>query len=222
MQYLFLSLFFIAVVVDLADAWRGIKNRDRAKPFLLLFLTCYYVSVVIGRHQPVMITLLLALILSWIGDICLMQQGDRWFMVGGTSFLCAHIFFILTYALHISYAGMPWAVIALAAVLFLIITLFVTGRCRREAPAVMTLAALLYLLANSAMNTFALMQLFTNRNPAVYAAFAGALLFLVSDSVLFLCRYDPQWRTLSKRDFVVMLTYIAAQFLIVTGVLGIA
>ena len=78
----------------------------------------------------------------------------------------------------------------------------------------------LYLLANSAMNLFALMQLFTQKNVWGLIAFLGALLFFVSDCTLFLVRYHKNRLLIFKRHFTVMLTYLLGELLIVIGVLG--
>ena len=72
-----------------------------------------------------------------------------------------------------------------------------------------------YLLANSAMNCFALYQLVSLPCLATAVTFIGAVLFFISDSTLFYVRFKKDGRL--KTHFIVMLTYILAEFLIVEG-----
>ena len=76
-----------------------------------------------------------------------------------------------------------------------------------------------YLLCNSTMNIFALMQLFSSRNAGALTAYIGAVLFYISDCTLFLVRYHENKELIFRKHFTVMLTYLLGEFLITYGIL---
>ena len=76
-----------------------------------------------------------------------------------------------------------------------------------------------YMLCNSTMNLFALIQLWQNRSSGALIAFLGALLFFASDCCLFLVRYYKKPEVVFRKHFLVMLLYLLGEFLIILGVL---
>ncbi len=218
MATVFLVLFLIFSAIHLYDSWHdNAKNRARTKPFLLLFLVLYYVT----SADKLAVFLLLALVTSWLGDILLIPEGHGWFTAGGISFLLSHIFFILAYTEHIRYTGTPWGIVIPVALLYYVVSVFIIHKVRPTTPKPMVVPMCLYLIANSTMNVFALIQFCTHRGGASLTALIGALLFFVSDCTLFLVRYYKKNSDLIfKKHFTVMLTYLAGEFLIVLGMLG--
>lgn len=77
----------------------------------------------------------------------------------------------------------------------------------------------IYLLANSAMNVFALMQLLSTGTLGAVIAYIGAVLFFASDCSLFLVRYYKPRKIVYKDHFTVMLTYILGELLITQGII---
>ena len=218
MATVFLVLFLIFSAIHLYDSWNDHPaRRAKTKPFLLLFLILYYVT----KADPVALFLLLALVTSWLGDILLIPKGHGWFTAGGISFLFSHIFFILAYTAHIRYDGTPWIVVIPVALLYYAVSVLIIHKVRPTTPKAMVIPMCLYLIANSTMNVFALIQFFTHRSGAALTAYIGALLFFVSDCTLFLVRYYKKNPDLIfKKHFTVMLTYLAGEFLIVLGMLA--
>ena len=214
-----LLLFLILSLIHLYDSYRDdSRARARTKPFLLLFLILFYLL----STKHLQLFLLLALIASWLGDVLLIPKGHGWFTAGGISFLFGHIFFILTYMQNIDYAAVPWLVVVPTALVYFVISFFIIRAVTPTTPRAMVPPMYLYLLANSTMNAFALMQLFTHRSASAWIAFGGALLFFVSDCTLFLVRYYKKNPNLIfRRHFTVMLTYLAGEYLIVAGILGL-
>ena len=68
------------------------------------------------------------------------------------------------------------------------------------------------------MNLLALMQLMTTRHPGAVVAYAGAVLFFLSDCILFLVRYHRNPDFVPKHHFPVMLCYLSGEFLITLGI----
>ncbi len=216
----FLILFLVFSGIHLYDSWRDDADaRKKTKPFLLIFLVLFYVTAAKGKGdiQPY---LLWALITSWLGDVLLIPKGHVWFTAGGVSFGASHILFILLYSHNIEFAGTPWWLIIPIAILYFGIAFAIIKAVTPTTPKIMVGPMYVYLLANSTMNVFALMQLISNLSAGSIVAYIGALLFFISDCTLFLVRYYKKNENLIfHKHFTVMLTYLAGELLIVLGML---
>ena len=216
MKYLFLFLFFLFSTIHLVHSWQDdSKKRAMTKPFLLLSLAAYYAFAA----KTLSIVLLLALLTSWLGDVLLIRKGHKWFILGGISFLASHVLFVCVFTPTIQWSTVPWVLIALLAVAYYGISLKVMLAVQKSTPKLMLVPMFLYLLANSTMNLFGLMRLLTMQTAGSIVAFAGAVLFFISDCTLFLVRYYPKTDAVFKRHFPVMLTYLTGEFLITLGML---
>ena len=216
MKHLFLILFFLVSIIHLVHSWQD-DSRKRAltKPFLLLSLAAYYAFAA----ESISLILLSALLTSWLGDVLLIRKGHKWFIFGGISFLASHVLFVYVFAPAIRWTAVPWALIALLAVVYYGFSLKIMLAVQKTTPKMMLVPMYLYLLANSTMNLFALMRLFTLQTPGSIVSFIGAVLFFISDCTLFLVRYYPKTDAVFKRHFPVMLTYLGGEFLITLGML---
>lgn len=216
MKYLFLILFFLVSIIHLVHSWQDdSKKRAMTKPFLLLFLAAFYAFAA----ESVSLILLSALLTSWLGDVLLIRKGHKWFIFGGISFLASHVLFVYVFTPAIRWTAVPWVLIALLAVVYYGFSLKIMLAVQKTTPKMMVVPMYLYLLANSTMNLFALMRLFTLRTPGSIVSFIGAVLFFISDCTLFLVRYYPKTDAVFKRHFPVMLTYLGGEFLITLGML---
>ena len=106
---------------------------------------------------------------------------------------------------------------AIEALLYAAAAGTVMFRARKEAPPLMFVPMLLYLLCNGTMNLFSLARLCAAPSGLSLIACCGALLFFVSDCTLFLMRYDPKRGEFFKPGFLVMLTYELGVLLIAMG-----
>lgn len=216
MNIVFLILFFLFSVIHLYHSWKDdSKHRAYTKPFLLIFLLLYYLT----SSQNLTIPLIIALFTSWLGDVLLIPKGHKWFAMGGISFMLCHFFFILVYINRIELSRVSWLVVIPVAILYFGIALKIIFSIRDNTPKIMVFPMYFYLIANSTMNVFALMQLFSVRSAGAATAFIGAVLFYISDCTLFLVRYHKNKDLIFKKHFTVMLTYLAGEFLITLGVL---
>ena len=213
---LFLVLFLLVSVLHLAESWKN-HTRGRAvkKPFLLILLACYYMT---AAEKPSYL-MLGALLTSWLGDVLLIFRGHGWFVVGGTSFTISHILLMTVYFSFIDFKEVSWLLILLMFLLYLGISFYVMKKIRESTPKILFLPMWGYLLVNGIMNLFALMVLCTYRNFGAVVLYVGAVLFFTSDCVLFLVRYHKNKDLIYKKHFMVMLTYLGAEFLITLGVL---
>lgn len=208
-----LVLLAIASVLHLFS-----KKLDRkiTKPFLLLLILGYYLTSV---EKPSVI-LIAALLTSWLGDVLLMPRGDGWFTAGGISFMISHFLFIAVYTNKIDYSAVKWAIVIPMALVYITVAAVIIKLVKPTTPKIMVAPMYIYLLANSSMNIFALMQLMSNLNIAGITAYAGAVLFFISDCTLFMVRYYKNGYF--KSHFWVMLTYILGELMITQGVIMLA
>lgn len=214
MKNVFLAVFFLAAGVHLyASLRRDKKLRNLSKPVLLLALLGFYLSAA-GAPDALIV---LALLLSWLGDVLLIPKGTKWFTAGGVAFMFSHAFFIAGYCRDVDFARIPALLIALLAVFFAALVALIFKKLRPHLPKALFYPMFLYLLLNGAMNCFAIFRAVCRADaPGVLTAL-GAALFFVSDATLFFVRFDKDSRV--KTHFPVMLTYLLGELLIVQGLL---
>ena len=216
MRYVFLTLYILCAGIHLYHSWKDdAKKRRLTKPFLLLLLAGFYAV----SARDISWFLLFALLTSWLGDVLLMPRGHKWFLIGGVSFLASHFLFIAVYITDLQPESVPWALLAVLAPIYIGVSLAIIRAVRPTTPKLMVLPMYLYLLANSTMNLFALSRLFAMRTPGSIVAYAGALLFFLSDCILFLVRYYRKPEVIFKKHFSVMLAYLTGELLITLGML---
>ena len=138
-------------------------------------------------------------------------------LIGG--FMFSHLFFVLLYRQQILSQRLNFLLILPLAAAYYGFSLFIIRRIRDNTPKAMVVPMYFYLLCNSTMNIFAMMQLLSRPSLAAAAAYVGALLFYASDCCLFLVRYGRKPEIIFKKHFTVMLTYLLGELLIVVGIL---
>uniref|UniRef100_A0AAU3HTB0 Lysoplasmalogenase n=1 Tax=Streptomyces sp. NBC_01393 TaxID=2903851 RepID=A0AAU3HTB0_9ACTN len=194
-----LVCFALAAAVDLASLLAGADPGHRIAKALLMPLLAAYAG---ARGAPRL--LLAALLLGWCGDLALLSDADPAFLVGMASFAAGHVCYLVLFrrTARVRDARLVGAyVTALAA----LVVLLWPGL-----PAGLRVPVAGYSLLLTAMAYGA-----TRLGPP--AALGGAL-FMLSDTLIATGVAD--WPQLPKAAFWIMLTYIAAQFLLVRGVLG--
>lgn len=164
-----------------------------------------------------------ALFFSWIGDLCLMFPNniklplstEMLFVVGLSSFLIGHINYIVYYAQDIisynsslirnkTYALTPFL---LFIILFFLILFPVLG--------VLKIPVLCYGIILMSMVIMAFNRKGFVSNASFYFVFIGAFIFFISDSCIAINKF---YKPFDLSIYIIMITYIAAQALIVYGV----
>ena len=207
MKNLYLALFVLFSISQLVACLRE-NRRWRAvnKPFLLLTLLLWYCAAA-ARINPLLVA---GLALSMLGDVLLIFQGL--FKLGGASFFGAHLCYIAAFWQNIALRQPFWLLAVLAYVLFVCLILHaVRGGMKKK----MFALTIVYMTAVSAMSFSALLQLVSIEGAAA-VVFVGSLLFVASDSMIALREFRRDI-PLPKPHFLVMATYIPAQFLIALG-----
>lgn len=191
-----LIAFFAACAIDLAGVLAGLPLAHLvAKPLLMPLLAGYAAA----RRGPRL--LIAALLCGWGGDALLLAGSGTAFLIGMGSFAAGHVCYLFLFGKR---RGSLLTALLYAAVLATFVTVIWDGL-----PSGLRLPLTCYSLLLTAMAC---------RSGVLgrYAA-AGGALFLLSDALIATGIAGlPQ---LPAPDFLVMLTYVAAQFLLVIGVL---
>ncbi len=209
LRILSFAAFFICSVADLISCAKGNARGERiAKPFLMPLLLCYYVL-----SAPVPNPLLIAaLVCGFLGDTFLLGSGAR-FLCGLASFLAGHLFYAAAFLQPLVLGAVPaaiWAAVPVYAG-------FAFAACRRLLPSVqkkLRPAIVTYMVCLLAMSFAALLRCGYASGAAFWMPFSGSLLFVASDTMLAFQIFQK------KSGSGVMITYLLAQFLIVSGFLA--
>jgi len=215
MKYVFLILFIISSLVHLYGSYKdNVIIRNYSKSLILIGLIGFYVYSV----EEINLLLVFALFFSWLGDVLLIPKGVKWFTAGGISFMISHFLFITVYYPHINFNNVNWIIVVIAFIIYFYFVNKVFKMLKPYLPKGLFIPMYIYLLINMANNLFAWMMFMSNMTIGSILVLIGAISFFISDSCLFLVRFHVQ-EIVPKRHFIVMLTYIIAEYLIVYGLM---
>ena len=161
--------------------------------------------------------LLVALLFSWIGDVILLfaNIAEIYFILGLVSFLISHIFYCVIFNKQTKTIKSNKAFLLIGSV---VILTYLIGMLSALLPTLgdLKIPVIVYASIISLMLFFAFSGLLTWKKNGNQYVFIGAVVFVLSDSILAVNKfYNP----IQKSSFIIMLTYLVAQYLIVTGIL---
>ena len=165
-----------------------------------------------ARHPPSARWLLLGLVCSLIGDVCLLT--DRAFIPGLVAFLCAHLAFIALLR-----RDRPWARTASgwAGMVVGMACGMVYAYLRQHGlPSAMHLPVGAYVFVIGAMAVQALARAAKLRTPGAWCVAVGAVSFMASDSILAINKFVAP---VPASALWILGSYYVAQWLIVHGML---
>jgi len=206
-------MFGVCAVLDWWALWRGQRVVEKiAKPGAMLAL----IGVVIasrGLGDTSIRLLLLALVLCLAGDVLLLGEGDGRFLAGLSAFLLGHLAYAVLF-LHLGLASGWWAVAAGAGLLGLLSfgVRIIRAAFGTEGPA----GAGLGVGVTAYIAVICVMAVLGWWTGNVWLG-VGASVFVVSDTIL---GWNKFVRALPWGPVAVMVTYLAAQALLVIGVLA--
>ena len=211
----FALVFSCIVILELVSNYNVAlsKLHFAVKPMIVLSLIgfVYWQSKTLQSSRRSL--LLLALICSLLGDILLMfnAQNPQFFIFGLIAFLVAHIMYILLFVKdrNSSKNILPFVIILLiyASALFYLL---------KNGLGNMLIPVIIYMLVILTMATTAILRKDNVSKQSYFLVFMGALLFMLSDSLLALNMF---YKPIPLANFAIMITYALAQFLIVIGIL---
>ena len=180
-----------------------------AKPLLMITLLLYFLSE--SRGYPAWRWLVVAaLVFSWAGDVFLIW--NNMFIFGLIAFLIAHVFYIIAYHRTGAASGelKPLDVIKFLLLGSLLIWLIYPGLGS------MTLPVLVYALVLLGMGIWAHKRRGATCASSFTLVSIGVVLFVISDGMIAVNKFAFE---IPAERILIMSTYMAAQYLIVRGLL---
>ena len=179
------------------------------KPFIILSLLFLYVFSLPKRLK----WYVMALELSFFGDVFLLFTGKLFFIAGLVSFLIAHLLFIKIVVNRIKEVHFSKIIVSaipfLAVFSLLIFTL-------KDSLHEMLWPVVIYGLTISTFGIVSLIDFLNTKSKMSMLMLFGAIIFMISDSLLAINKfYNPA----HLHEVIIMATYIFAQYLIFRSML---
>lgn len=207
--------FFIVVLlgelagIQLDAAWL----QYVCKPLIMPCLAGYFLDAAGPRARRFNAWILIAFFFSWAGDVLLMfqEKNSLFFLAGLSAFLLAHLAYIVFFhRVRLSENISP------RPLLLVIVVLYYAGLIYLLSPFLgdMKIPVRVYGIVICFMFMLAMHMLFIENKKAGRYMMTGALLFILSDSLLALNKF---FRSFEAAGILVMLTYAGAQYFIAAG-----
>ena len=208
-----LFVFFIVVVTELLSQifnWNSMHMV--VKPILMPSLAAYFFFSVEQKNKLAFFVII-ALLFSWLGDVMLLFEEIKpiYFMLGLVSFLLAHITYILIFSKSSQdfkpriFTYSTGFLLVLYGILLLLLMWPGLGDLMIPVTIYTTIIMIMAITA-----------LFRKAN-GTSLVLIGAMLFVASDSLLALNKF---YQPFVAAGFWTMLTYILAQYFIITGMIS--
>lgn len=212
-KLLFCTYAAVAVLELLFIYFNQSTLRWYSKPLLMPLLMLGFYITAANREGVLFKFLFAALFLSWCGDILLQMKG--FFIPGLLAFLLAHICYIF-YFLGIDKTKKGWIqlqpLMLLPVLLYILLFLYLLFPYLGS----FTIPVIVYGITIGSMLLMAMNTKYKLEARTSALFIRGALLFVISDSVLAVNLFASQQLFFS---LLVMATYAGAQFLFVLGAL---
>ena len=189
-----------------------------SKPLLMPILLLWYLWKSKQLDLTPKLTIVSALIFSFLGDIFLLPKDNEvFFMFGLSSFLYAQVAYIITFSKDIKFKEVNklslLTVVALFSTASLVLFFSLLPHLGDFTIPVVIYGSIVSLMGITAT----LRRQFVNADSYKYT-FIGALFFIISDSIIGVDKFIYQ-QELPFADISIMLFYLLGQFLIIKGLL---
>lgn len=207
---LIVLLELICIQIESFSKWHYVT-----KPLIVLSLIVYFLRQGKTLENSIRNFMVFALSFSLAGDILLMfvDQNPVFFTLGLVAFLLAHVMYIITFLKQKNISRRPLAFI-------IILLVYASGLfyLLKDGLGPMLILVVIYILVILTMATTAYLRKGSVISQNYYMVFYGAILFMVSDSLLALNMF---YRPYPLANIGIMVTYALAQFCIVIGILKV-
>lgn len=201
-------LFTITAIIHIFFCYQNLEQLRRlTKPLLIPLLIGYYWTSVSDAN----ILVILALISAFFGDVLLLGKDKRCFVAGLTAFLLGHIIYLVLFSsdFNIEKLGL-W----LLVVFFYLIVGIVAYQSLSRGVGRLKIPIITYIAILETMSVFAFFSLWLNPSLGRLLVYIGTLLFCLSD---YLLARRVFIQANARPHLMVMSTYLAAELLIVMG-----
>ena len=209
-----ISLFFICLVVDLIGIYLNNELLQYiTKPLLVIILIGYFLSQTMSRQINLKKWILAALFFSWLGDVLLMFQPkvEIFFLLGLSAFFIAHTFYIVFFhSIRIKEnVKSLWLLLLIVVIYYAVLITVLSPHLGK-----MKLPVRIYGIVISLMFMLAMHMMFIKNKTAGRWMMTGALLFVMSDSILAINKF---YQAFEMAGIIIILTYGLAQLFITEG-----
>lgn len=211
-------LFAVIVVVELTGRFLdNIHLEYMVKPLIMIWVAVYF--LIFKKKKEFTLPVLVAFFFSWVGDNFLMFSGknELFFFAGVGGFFCAQLTYIYIFSTFKEKPGKgllqrkPALIIPFIVYVIGIYILLFPGLEGLMKPIILVYALSLIGMSMMALNRKGRVGLLSYR-----LVFFGSILFLISDSMIALNKFYAEF---TLAGFWIMITYIAAQYLIMRGLI---
>lgn len=210
-------LFLLMLTGNIAGMYMNSPWLEKiTKPLLMIVMIIYFVSSGNTSSSALKKWVIAALAFSWLGDVLLMFQQEKliFFLLGLSAFLIAHIFYILFFhqARVNEQVRSRWWLLAIVVVYYAVLMGVLYPKLGD-----MKVPVPVYGIVISFMLLLAMHMLFIKNTRAGQLMMTGAVLFILSDSVLAINKF---YQPFEAAGLLIMLTYGMAQLLITKGAIA--
>lgn len=207
LTFILMLLVILSASIHIRAEYRGPRQHVYVfKPLTMVFI---WLIAILGQatfpfYKYMIIT---GLVFSLAGDVFLMLPSDR-FLAGLVAFLIAHLFYIAAFLSEIS-ALTWWPLVPLVIYGIVIYTIVASSLGKLKLP------VLIYVVVILIMAWLAWERWSQTGQSGALLAFAGAVLFVISDTILAINRFRGAFKLSRALN---LTTYFAAQWLIASSV----
>ena len=208
--YIFLGLFVVASVIQLIFAFTENQKFRRREKFACLL--CLGLAAVFAfPNEPL---IYVGAFLGMIGDILVLRK--KTFFIGSVSFLLGHLCYIFETLWRIVgfeniKAWQPFVIAGTFVAVF--VTMALICKFKTKHSKIDVVAQSIYFAVQISYIPVFIFAVISVGN-TMWLAFSGALLFITSDAILVNTHFGRKFK---RYDFYIMLTYLLAEVLIISG-----
>jgi uncharacterized membrane protein YhhN len=184
------------------------------KALLIPVLMILFLVNINPRKSLMHLLMSAGLVFSWAGDVVLefSKSNGNIFIIGLICFLLAHMMyftvFVITPGRNSVMSNRKYLLIPVVIYGILLLWYLYAGLGEMKIPVILYATVILTMLAG------AINRIEKVNTESYYRVLAGAILFVLSDSAIAISKFRYQF---GSSEFVIMSTYIVAQYLIVSG-----
>jgi uncharacterized membrane protein YhhN len=206
---IFTTIYFIISILEIIF---GINHFQKGvyctKPLIMISIMTFYFLQTQNQRNFQDKLMLIAFFFSMLGDTFLMFQGEKYFMFGLGSFLITHLYYIFVFSCNRLKMNL------LARISLFAFSLIMLSVLKNNVNKSLLIPILVYMITITIMAITASER---NTNSASYKlALIGAILFVLSDSLIAINEFVVK---IPFPTFLIMSTYVLAQYLIAIGFL---
>ncbi len=202
--FLLVSLIDIIAILNNSSLWQTI-----AKPLIIPSLLAYYITSSKSKNK----LYILALVFSFAGDVLLLDKTDL-FLFGIGAFLITQVLYVYLFSKGLGNSSRAKKIMA-----FVPFSIFFVVLIRVLKPGLegFFIPVVIYGIAISSFGSISLLKYLAKKDKVNLSLLIGAVIFIISDSLIALHKFhEPR----SFYPVVIMFTYIIAQYLIASFMLG--